>query len=98
MTIPLDIDAIEKRCEAATAGPWEYSSRPLIAEIASRLFTVCHWPKSHSAPPRKEDATFIAHARKDVPALIAEVRRLEEAVTRLMEDILESEAQAGGNL
>lgn len=33
-----------------------------------------------------EDAVFIAHAHQDIPALIAEVRRLEREVDRLDRD------------
>lgn len=66
---------IEQREQAATKGPWknlpyEYywcvdttdpSQTTLIAELGSH---------------RQDDAAFIAHARTDVPALVALARRL----------------------
>jgi hypothetical protein len=70
MTSKLDLQAIRKRAEAATEGPWEvagghrdrvYAKRECLS-IAYDLF--------------EEDAEFIAHAITDVPALIAEVERL----------------------
>jgi hypothetical protein len=80
MTTTNDLDAIETRAAAATEGPWieEHS-----AEAGS-----CVIP--HDAESTREavartflyesvaDAEFIAHARTDVPALVAEIRELRE--------------------
>jgi hypothetical protein len=63
-----ELEAIRKRAEAATAGPWrESKSTPSIyakglKHIADNVLT--------------EDAEFIANARQDVPRLLAEVERL----------------------
>lgn len=66
---PLDLDAIEARATAATKPPWEF-----------------FWPGQccdgycldevgiHSASMGMSDAVFIAAARTDVPALVAELR------------------------
>lgn len=75
------LDAIKARVEKATAGPWnaytmagEYNVEVLggkdIFISASNGFG--HWIEVS-----KEDAEFTAHARQDVPALIAEVERLQ---------------------
>jgi hypothetical protein len=73
-----ELDAIETRANAATPGPWQ-------AKIINacgcgqcpehvNVFAGAHqWPKIN--PP---DAAFIASARDDVPALIAEVLQLRE--------------------
>jgi hypothetical protein len=68
----LDLSAIKARIEAASAGPWTAHPDGLV--WAPRLGD----PVSGSA--ELEDAEFIAAARLDVPALVAEVERL----TRLL--------------
>ncbi len=75
----LDLDAIEARVEAATEGPWTVG--------ANAGCGCCRWirqgdedgPQICNADDRGDDQ-FIAHARTDVPALVAEVRRLREAL------------------
>ncbi len=67
----LDLDAIKTRCEAATPGPWTTPAPgPYIFEVEAEdddgPFNVAKW----CSPT---DARFIAHARTDVPALVAEV-------------------------
>ncbi|MEU7771250.1 hypothetical protein AB0C44_07980 [Micromonospora taraxaci] len=64
----LDLDAIEARATAATAGPWTTGEDGLV------------WPPQMGDPVSGSvwlpDAEFIAAARTDVPSLVAEVRRL----------------------
>lgn len=70
------IEEIRKRAEAATAGPWgveesRYSGSYNVGIVDwSSDFSACLCPKN--------DAEFIAHAREDVPALLAEVERLQK--------------------
>jgi len=64
----LDLTAIKKRVEAASAGPWTAAQDGLV--WAGRLGD----PVSGSTD--LEDAEFIAACRTDVPALVAEVERL----------------------
>lgn len=84
MTEPLDLDAIEKRAEAASPWPWRSDdlrhrnggrfgirAAGSLAGIATVLADGRH---------PAEDAAFIVAAREDVPALVAEVRRLLEAL------------------
>lgn len=73
-----NLNEIETRLASATAGPWR-------TQIAACDHTDA---EDHSAVKGgdgalvsgciewESDATFIAHAREDIPALIAEVRRL----------------------
>lgn len=63
----LDLTAIKKRIEAASAGPWDAADDGLV--WAPRLGD----PVSGST--EMEDAAFIAAARQDVPMLVAEVER-----------------------
>ena len=76
-----DLRAIEERANAATAGPWLYGEAKLnLLRLVwpmsnrDRLIAVEH--RDHRATA--EDCVFIAHARSDVPRLVAEVRRLRD--------------------
>jgi hypothetical protein len=93
----IDVDAIRQRAENATPGPWRWSDKAdaLIAEGESfetifnlRLVT----------PTSRADAEFIAHAREDIPALLAEVTRLSEENQRLRDDLetLREQRRAAG--
>lgn len=101
--VMLDLEAIKKRYEAATEGPWEPTpdSRPDVwayvwakspgvgyageGQIVRRLHAAADHIRVHIAELAKYenanyDADFIAHAREDVPALVAEVERLRVAL------------------
>jgi len=71
--------AIRARCEAATPGPWNWGrddvpNRPDIYHLTATWITECeNYPDVTVAVP---DLDFIARARQDVPALLAEVERL----------------------
>lgn len=61
------LNVIKERAAKATHGPWR----------SAELYGVrTQNDKALSIPLRPSDATFIAHSRKDVPALVAEVERL----------------------
>lgn len=73
----LDLEAIKAGCEAATPGPW--------------VNTGGRFPKINGGPiggcdvatlffADGADAAFIAAAREDVPALVAEVERLRDVI------------------
>lgn len=90
------LDAIQARADSATKGPWEQGTgyfQNVYVRVAGEgpcgglLITTCQ--ESH-------DAIFIAHAREDVPALVAEVRRLRAYADELHEErylLRESEAR-----
>ena len=76
----LDLDAIEARANAATDGPWvtgadkEWSDAlPAWALIIAAAYPLI---ELDSGAQGTADAAFIAAARTDVPALVAEVRHL----------------------
>ena len=90
----LDLDAIEARANAATEGPW--LRREGHAEIDGQNYaevlipgrvecgSYCYGGTSTIEGDRLDaDLAFIAHARADVPALVAEVRRLRAQVRDL---------------
>jgi hypothetical protein len=67
---------IESRCAAATPGPWtahpygaDFEIRPIAC---GQDYGICSQP----------DAEFIAHARGDVPVLLAEIDRLRGMIAR----------------
>jgi hypothetical protein len=76
--VELDLDAIRARVDNATEGPWVAHSGYVetVPEFDLHRFDIMGETISQSAESR--DAEFIAHARTDVPALLAEVERLRE--------------------
>jgi len=81
------LSAIEQRAAAATPGPWasasdsETGALPIICGVTQ--YGEVQYLIDDVATLR--DAAFIAHAREDVPALCAEVRRLRDLVAELEE-------------
>ena len=70
---PLDLDAIQKRCDAATKGPWIEGQDGIYGpggdyENSGLLAVVCKG---------RGNTTFIAHARTDIPALLQRLREVE---------------------
>jgi hypothetical protein len=107
MPEPLNLDAVQALVDAATPGPW--------SAITSGVANGDHWyicdegesiamisaNDGVNEDQREPDAEFIAATRTLVPALIAEVRRLqasgeaaEAAIARVQEltDLWEMEA------
>lgn len=99
-TVPLDLDAIEQRANAATPGPWYDSLEtfervtPVVRALRSQgpgvVATVgfradggpLHPVTDARLSEVRATVSFIAHAREDIPALIAEVARLEARLAR----------------
>lgn len=72
------LNAIKERAAMATPGPWR----------SAGLYGVrTQNDEALSIPLRPSDATFIASSREDVPALVAEVERLREALEYYADDI-----------
>lgn len=90
------LSEIEARAKAATEGPWsvgeEFRTHVVDGAFAGddRLPVASQPSNGLGATAWDEaNATFIAHAREDVPALVAEVRRLREVnagLVRLLKD------------
>lgn len=76
-----ELSSIAKRCQKATPGPWRSfvegrdhesgSSFIMTGEGASR------GPDIELRGATSEDQDFIAHARQDIPRLLAEISRLK---------------------
>lgn len=69
----VDLEPIKAREAAATKGPW-WPGPHYKADVESDRGTIR--ANCWSAPQAIADAAFIAHARTDIPALIAEVEAL----------------------
>jgi len=87
----LDLDAIKARLEGVTDGPWEYQKdggkvrRIFQGNGGSQIATVSVFADWQPLEQKKmahnradQNARFIAAARTDIPALVAEVERLRE--------------------
>ena len=69
---------IETRCSKATGGPW----RSFIEgrdHTSGSSFIQTSDPDIEASGMTDADQDFVAHARQDIPALIAEIRRLRQA-------------------
>ena len=79
----LDLAAIKARCAAATREPWKASGGRGAASVRSEWASCAIYINARQNGETPEcvnrwhrDAEFIAAARTDVPALVAEVERL----------------------
>ena len=80
-----ELAEIEARANAATPGPWttHVVYRVITPRAGDDGYLVADCGASESPDCCEGNAPFIAHARTDVPALVAEVRRLAAEVERL---------------
>lgn len=96
---PDELAAIKALVDAATEGPWrtgdQWNSAGTVGVLSAKsthgnediVASCC----DHGADPA--DAQFIAHARQDVPRLLAEVERLTAVVDAVRE--LHAEGEFG---
>jgi hypothetical protein len=70
-----ELDAIRARAEAATPGPWRVFVDGILEGVsgANGLLEV-----AEPGDLRVDDARFVAHARSDVPRLLAAIDTLEQ--------------------
>ena len=82
--------AIRGRCQSSTPGPWAVDTASGGVNVISDHYSdecvgICGNAKNWQL--LKGDAEFIAHARQDVPALLAEVERLRAENSQLREGL-----------
>jgi hypothetical protein len=104
----LDLGAIQARADAAPRGPWyvvyssfedEASIRQEEADGQRRRGDYVEIAEtSQCADDNSPTAEFIAHAREDVPALIARIRELEAAAADRERLLPPSAATAGTDI
>ena len=90
---------IEARATAATEGPWctdaweIYQGTQYVPGISMWIGETC---RGTSTPEQDQaDAAFVAAARTDVPALIAEVARLKGQRKYLLTELAKRDAESG---
>ena len=74
-----DISAIKTRYEQATSGPWE-SFVEGRDHMGGDSFIRTGGDDIYLTGATVSDQDFIAHARQDIPRLIAEIERLKKLV------------------
>ena len=101
-----ELEAIRKRAEQATEGPWSINGKDYPNDKTAKLVTNKHVyiAKSFNG---ESDADFIANARTDIPKLLAEVDRLNDKVAyyldemerrqKLYDDLARKQAINGGD-
>ena len=84
MTNEISIEELEKilaRCNAATSGPWKSYLEGRDHESGSDFIMTgnkngVRGNDIELTGATKEDQEFIAHAKQDIPNLVAEIKRL----------------------
>lgn len=83
---PTEIEAIRARADAATPGPWRTHAdvpRAIVALGAPHESLLGLDVEENAIVFSQYDATFIALARTDIPALLDEVARLRREAQRI---------------
>ena len=96
----IDLDRIDEYCRKATEEPWEsdyeYPADGLVSvPLRDRYFAgddfYNDWQIIRTDggyyPPKEADMTFIAQARTDLPAVVAELREAMELLERLCDGL-----------
>lgn len=82
-----ELESIKERCEKATEGPWNYYHEDGVVTTSDP--DACYAPEIVEEVGHGYNGEFIAHAREDIPKLLAEINelrnRLDEA-EGLLED------------
>ncbi len=84
-----ELAAIKARVEAATPGPWS----SYVGEISAGVSDPFRWLSSYDPgsegydrrKQRERDGAFIAHAREDIPALLAENAALRAGLADVLD-------------
>lgn len=92
---PEELQAIRERAEAATEGPWQLvlDVHPVKGDADFIWSAGAEHPVAYSSQNNPDDDLFIAHARTDIPALLAEVERLRDVDA--IYDVLEAHRAIG---
>ncbi|WP_435110195.1 ParB N-terminal domain-containing protein [Nocardiopsis synnemataformans] len=86
----MDLEAIEARYNAVTEGPWSLEKVGDWHDPGWMIDGICrdrYGLNSLSIGEDKALGEFVAHAREDVPALVARVRELKEENQRMRADL-----------
>lgn len=88
---------IEARATAATPGPWCTDSWEIYqgAEYVAGAEWIGETCRAGEMDDGRADAEFVAAARTDVPALLAEIRRLKGQRKYLITQLAKRDAETG---
>lgn len=76
-----ELAAIKARAEAASEGPWAHYETQMADNWVMAGGTGVLTGTAVCEPTyQRKDADFIAHSRTDIPALVAEVERLQKII------------------
>lgn len=91
---PEELAAIKARAFAASAGPWSIETGELRDEVVSDGgYHVADLLIDEDGEEPTADAVFIAHAREDIPALLAEIeRRFPPASITDLSELIEAQS------
>lgn len=81
------LNAIKEREAKATPGPWEAKGLQSLSYARVEKRETKYESKIIVEALNNDNIEFIAHAREDVPALVAEVKRLNTVKHRLNSDV-----------
>jgi len=101
-----ELKRIEERESKATKGPWEtgdgspefyHEGRDAVVclDLATIEGMAVLAKLNFHLPNWENDSEFIAHARTDIPALVAEVRRLNKVIETMCSSQLEGTRKGG---
>jgi hypothetical protein len=81
MMTEAELFAIQARCDQASRGPWKSFIEGRDHESGSSFIRTGEMQGADIElfGATEADQDFIAHARQDIPALLAEIRRLNNA-------------------
>ena len=85
----IDLDAIEARASVATEPPWKHLDDEIVGPEIPDMPRGFRPYDTIAMADELTDREFIAHARTDIPTLIAEIRRLQnrlDEVTKASEE------------
>jgi hypothetical protein len=82
------LEAIRQRAEKATPGPWEFDGVFYCGEFPYYIDLITG-AGDIGVRHNKDDATFIAHARTDIPALLDHIAELEAELACLKDALIE---------
>lgn len=86
------LDELQARANAATPGPWAAYSDDVRLPFPKRGGLGRMRSTNLSVPEDEANADFVAHARTDIPDLIAAVRERDAEIERLRARVAELEA------
>jgi hypothetical protein len=98
----LDLEALKELAGRATGGEWVWGMRYISQRPAEGGYRfIAQHPMAETAAEGAQwerDAAFIAASREAVPALIAEVERLREALANARDYVLEADELAARDI